>query len=83
MYSVRFSRTAAVELVRVAEQSQPTFFQDLDNALQVLSELPYACPVIERNIRRLPMRRAPFNILYRIIENTVLIVRVIHDKRLH
>lgn len=81
MYSVRFSRTAAVELVRIAEQSQPIFFEDLDEALNVLSELPYACPALERNIRRFPLKRAPFNLLFRILDNTVLIVRVMHSKR--
>ena len=81
MYAVRFSRTAAIELDRIAKESQTTFFEDLDDALHVLSELPYACPVIERDIRRLPMRRAPFNILYRIVDDTVLVVQVIHSKR--
>lgn len=81
MYTVRFSRTAAVELVRIAEQSQTTFFEDLDEAIHVLSQIPYACPALERNIRRFPMRRAPFNLLNRILDNTVLIVRVMHSKR--
>lgn len=81
MFSVRFSRTAAVELVRIADQSQPTFFEDLDEAIIVLSEIPYSCPALERNIRLFPLRKDPFNLLYRILDNTVLIVRVMHSKR--
>lgn len=81
MYVVRFSRSAAIELVRISETSQPTFIEDLDDAIKLLSEIPHACPIVERTIRRLPMRRAPFNIFYRVVDHSVLIVRVIHDKR--
>lgn len=81
MYKVRFSRTAAIELVRIADQSQPTFFEDLEEAIHVLTEIPCACPALERNIRRFHLRGAPFNLLNRIIDNTVLIVRVMHSKR--
>jgi plasmid stabilization system protein ParE len=64
------STTAAGRLVR-----------ELAQAIETITEAPERWPVFESGTRRLPLRRFPFLVVYRVSAGAVEIVAVAHGRR--
>ena len=64
------SATAAVE-----------FSNELDAAESAIVRFPQAWPPFDHNTRRYLLRRFPFNVVYRVEPNRILIVAIAHAHR--
>ena len=64
------SATAAVE-----------FSNELDAAESAIVRFPEAWPPFDHNTRRYLLRRFPFNVVYRVEPNRILIVAIVHAHR--
>jgi len=54
---------------------------EVGKALQHLSVAPLSCPVLRGEIRRRPLFRFPYSILYRVAGRSIQIVALIHQRR--
>lgn len=57
------------------------FLDELDRAVERVSERPDRWPATGPGLRRFHLRRFPFAIVYRIIEERVQVVAVVHGRR--
>jgi plasmid stabilization system protein ParE len=57
------------------------FCGDVGYALERLMENPYVGPEIEPGIRRLGLRRFPYNVVYKVLPDRVRILAVLHHRR--
>jgi toxin ParE1/3/4 len=57
------------------------FFEDLEHATELISANPQIGAPYEENTRRILMRRFPFNVIYEVHTDHVLIVAVAHQRR--
>ena len=57
------------------------FLNAIDQAAERISAFPLSCPKYHRNARQLMLRRFPYCICYRIIDDTVQVLAVLHAKR--
>jgi plasmid stabilization system protein ParE len=53
----------------------------LDGVLANIERNPFAYPVVVGAARRAPMRRFPFNVVYRVTDDEILIVACFHASR--
>jgi len=86
--NVRFAPLARRELADAAayydskgESLGDALLLEVGKALQHLSTAPLSCPVLKGEIRRRPLFRFPYSILYRIVGRSVQIVALIHQRR--
>ncbi len=86
--SVRVDPLAGRELADAAdyydEQSQglgDVFLLEVARALRQLSEVPLSCPIVQDQLRRRPLFRFPYSVLYRVAADQVQVVAVIHQRR--
>ena len=80
-YSLRLRSTAEEEIASIAlwyEAQSPElgskFLDKVDQSLEKISENPLQYRVISKRLRRALMKRFPYIIFFRIIENEILIV---------
>ena len=57
------------------------FLDEVLSACKRISENPNICPVVHRHTRRTIINRFPFGIDFRIEENAIVVVAVIHGSR--
>lgn len=57
------------------------FLRAFGAMLPMLEQNPEAYPIVYRSLRRAVMRRFPYNVIYRIDGDTVLVIACIHGKR--
>lgn len=57
------------------------FLQKLREGVFEINQFPYACRIIGGNFRRHLLARFPYGIVYRIEDNVILIVAIMHLKR--
>ncbi|PJA54115.1 MAG: plasmid stabilization protein [Candidatus Marinimicrobia bacterium CG_4_9_14_3_um_filter_48_9] len=88
MKSIRFLSIASQELIDAAtyydEQAQglgEKFLNRVQSAVAQLELQPEVWPLINSNIHRMLIRQFPFALLYRIEENEVIVLAVMHLKR--
>jgi len=62
-----------------------TVFGKFDKAfgdgLKLIASSPYQYPIIHKNIRRAVLKKFPYSIFYRITDERVIVLSVIHHKR--
>jgi hypothetical protein len=57
------------------------FLDELDSAFNLILELPDTWPVLSNDFRRYLLKRFPYGIIYKINENRIFIVAVMHLSR--
>lgn len=57
------------------------FLDEVLSAFTSITEMPLACQVVYRNTRRFLIHRFPFGIYYRIEEDAIVVVAVMHGSR--
>ena len=57
------------------------FTDELDRALRDLSEFPLSGPVISRRARKKRLHSLPYNVLYVLHDDEILIVGIVHHRR--
>ncbi len=57
------------------------FIRELESAFSVIQELPDTWPVISKNFRRYLLKRFPYGVIYKIKEDCIFIVAVMHLSR--
>lgn len=87
--TVAFLPQAEEELlaaVRYYEIQSPelgvSFLQEVQRATNALSRNPHAAPMVKGEIRRRLLRRFPFGLLYAIEPATIVILAIMHLRRL-
>ncbi len=72
---------AATWYERQREGLGQNFFDDVLIALDAISENPNIYPVVHRQTRRAVVHRFPFGIFYRVGEDSVVVLAVMHGSR--
>ena len=54
---------------------------EVESALGRLAENPYVGPLLSPDVRKLRVRRFPYNLIYRILPAHVLVLAVAHHRR--
>ncbi len=54
---------------------------EVEHAIARLEENPYVGPPLARGVRKLRVNRFPYNLVYRILPDEVLILAVAHHRR--
>lgn len=57
------------------------FLNAIDQAIERISSFPLSCPRYHRDSRRLMLRKFPYCVCYRILDETVQVLAVLHAKR--
>lgn len=57
------------------------FLDEVLAALTSIAEAPLRYPIIHRNTRRALIHRFPFGVYYRIENNTIVVIAVMHGSR--
>lgn len=57
------------------------FINELESAYQAIMEFPETWPYFKRGFRRYLLSRFPFSVIYRIEEDIIYIIAVMHHKR--
>ncbi|WP_414682950.1 type II toxin-antitoxin system RelE/ParE family toxin [Longimicrobium sp.] len=55
--------------------------EEVERALARLEENPHVGPHASRNVRKLRVKRFPYNLVYRILPEEVLVIAVAHHRR--
>jgi plasmid stabilization system protein ParE len=72
---------AAVFYEQQVERLGQSFLSIMEAAIDDLGAQPESWPEIEDGIRRRPLRRFPYSVLYRIDKDEIVIVAVMHQRR--
>lgn len=64
-----------------SEQAASAFLSELDNAVEQIAEAPTRWPLYLHDTRRFLLRRFPFSVVYREVNEIVQIVAVAHGRR--
>ena len=57
------------------------FVVEIERCLSIIKSNPLAYPIIRENVRKAVVIKFPFSILYRVDENAIYILAVMHQKR--
>jgi plasmid stabilization system protein ParE len=57
------------------------FLDQIQAALRLMAENPYMFPIVHRHTRRALIKRFPFGIYFRIEQNSIVVVAVMHGSR--
>jgi plasmid stabilization system protein ParE len=57
------------------------FIVEIERCLSIIKANPLAYPSIRENVRKAVVIKFPFSILYRVDENAIYILAVMHQKR--
>lgn len=87
-YAVQIRPEAEQDLEDAAiwyEQQQLTlghdFLDAIDSEFQRIASSPMMYPVVHRETRRAIIQRFPFSIFYRIEDNVILVIAILHGSR--
>src|SRR5687768_6734528 len=53
----------------------------VDQTLKIIREFPDAFPTVHRDVRRALVRRFPYSIFYRMREETIHVIAIMHGRR--
>ena len=88
MRIITIQRIARKELLEAAtwyEQQESGLaqglLQEFEHVLDGLEAFPEMWPLVEQDIRRCPLKRFPYSILYRVLPEEVTVLAVMHHKR--
>nr|VFK77959.1 MAG: ParE toxin of type II toxin-antitoxin system, parDE [Candidatus Kentron sp. SD] len=88
MKIARFLLPAEVEMCEAAIYYQTqvdglgdAFLTKVDSAVRDIVEHPLAWPVVQGDVRKRPIHRFPYSILYQDNPNEILIIAVMHQRR--
>ena len=76
----RFDITKAVEWhqkVRLASD----FLNSIDVALATIQERPFLYQIVEKGVRRAPLKRFQYGLMYYVGDNEIIILTCFHDRR--
>jgi plasmid stabilization system protein ParE len=57
------------------------FLEEIDHAIEAISENPNRWPFYVEGTRRLVLRRFPFSVVYRELASTIMVVAFAHGRR--
>jgi hypothetical protein len=57
------------------------FLRELEDAYQVISQLPNTWPLFQKGFRRYLLARFPFSVIYREQDSLIYIVAIMHNSR--
>ncbi len=79
------ARTELLEVRRWYDERRPglgaEFGQEADRALELLRRTPEAFQRINGDIRRVRLQRFPYSIYFRILDDEVVVLAVMHGRR--
>ena len=88
MYEVIIEENAAQEIEEIYYWYEnkltglgEKFKEDLGNRIEILIHKPKTFSFITKNHRRAPLKTFPYYIIYRVIQNTVLVLSIIYAGR--
>jgi toxin ParE1/3/4 len=64
-----------------AEGLGDDFINELEAAYQAITEFPQTWPLFEKGFRRFLLARFPFSVLYRLDNDLIYVVAVMHNSR--
>jgi plasmid stabilization system protein ParE len=86
--TVTFVDAAAEELREVvsflrrqAPGRDDRFLMELGDAVERLAENPFVGPLVAPEVRRLGLRRFPYNLVYEVQESDIYVLAVAHQRR--
>jgi mRNA-degrading endonuclease RelE of RelBE toxin-antitoxin system len=86
--TIEFLEAATVEAeeaLEYYEQRQPglgaAFRSAIEMALARIEARPLGMPLIDGRSRKCRLRRFPYNLIYRVLDDRILIIAVAHDRR--
>ena len=57
------------------------FLGTVQAGLELIAAHPLAAPIVHRDTRRLLLKRFPYGVFYRLVEDDIVVVGVLHAKR--
>jgi len=57
------------------------FLDEVHQAVEQITAYPYTSRMIKKGLRQKAVRRFPFNIIYRVENDTIFILAVMHQRR--
>lgn len=57
------------------------FLQAVEDALKSIASFPESAPLVQGDIRRHLLRRFPYGLFYRLVQDHVVVVACLHAKR--
>ena len=57
------------------------FLHELESSYEAITELPDTWPKFQKGFRRFLLGKFPFSVIYRVSENTVYVVAIMHNSR--
>ncbi len=55
--------------------------KDIERSLGIISARPFLYPVVYRDVHRTVLKRFPYNLYYRIKENSIEILAILHHRQ--
>lgn len=87
-YQLRIRRAAEADIQEAYEYYEECrqglgqdFILCIEASLDKITKIPNHYPVIHRNIHRILVKRFPFGIFFIVIENTIIVLAVMHGSR--
>lgn len=84
----RFLSPALDDLTEAAEhfeetelERKPRLFEALDHAVQLIKSNPFIGKPAKEGVRRFSLHRLPYDVVYQIRQNEIVIVSVAHHRR--
>lgn len=88
MSRIRFHELARRELLETRDYYDDLVFKlgekfvvEVERCLNIIKINPLAYPVVKQNIRKAVIIKFPFSILYRVEQDNIYILAVMHQKR--
>nr|VFK43938.1 MAG: ParE toxin of type II toxin-antitoxin system, parDE [Candidatus Kentron sp. TC] len=88
MKAVRFLLPAEVEMCDAAIYYRTrvhglgdTFLTKVESAIRDVTEYPLAWPIVQGHVRKRPIHRFPYSILYQNDPDEIVVVAVMHQRR--
>ncbi|MBI3944631.1 MAG: type II toxin-antitoxin system RelE/ParE family toxin [Armatimonadetes bacterium] len=73
---------AAAHYAAIRDDLAEEFLQEMEHGIARILEYPHAWPVIDQDARRYVLKRFPYGVYYRVVdEDTIFVVAVMHQKR--
>ena len=86
--SISFRRAAREEFIESANwykgkslQLGLDFITEIERCLSLVAENPLSYEIIHKDIRRIVVKRFPFNVYYRVEAKRIVVLAVFHGKR--
>ena len=74
-------RRAAAWYAERSSQAATGFHEELTAAIALIETAPEAFPIRYRGVRRVSLRRYPYGVYYRVSEEAIEIIAVLHGKQ--